>query len=134
MNTYISTKTVQARPVTLQEAEEILNRPITGQSEESGYLIQYKDGYTSYCPKTVFERDYKPADTPLDRLKIEYKELEEREQKLNTFVNGKTGIRGYGEEFMKLDNEAQCLLTGQLDAMARYKDILLRRIGKIVVK
>lgn len=27
---------------------------------EEGYAILYRDGYTSWCPKDVFERDYQP--------------------------------------------------------------------------
>lgn len=29
-------------------------------SEKLGYAIKYKDGYQSWCPKDVYERDYQP--------------------------------------------------------------------------
>ena len=47
-------------------------------NREDGYKVVYEDGYESWSPKDVFEKAYKVADTFLDRLIIEQKELAEK--------------------------------------------------------
>jgi hypothetical protein len=60
MLTYIGTKTIKARPATLEEVERIIGRPIDpATKEEDGYLVEYEDGYQSWSPRTVFEKTYK---------------------------------------------------------------------------
>ena len=59
MKKYIGTKVIMAEPMTLTEAQKVLGRelkPTT--SEEDGYLVEYKDGYKSWSPKSVFEGAY----------------------------------------------------------------------------
>ncbi|WP_313528806.1 DUF2829 domain-containing protein [Anaerotignum sp.] len=57
MNKYIGTKIVKATPMSLNDAEEHLQRKIKAGNEE-GYLIIYEDGYKSWSPKKAFEEAY----------------------------------------------------------------------------
>lgn len=133
MRTYIGKKEVKARPITLKEAEEILGKPVDGQGEECGYLVHYPDGHVGYYPETIFERDFSPAETVLDRVILEAKELKERFDKLCAFVDPHDEP-GLSDAFMALDNISQCLLIDQRRQMKEYYDILLRRIGILMTK
>lgn len=67
--------------------------------DDEGYLVEYTDGgkantpqydgYVSWSPKDVFERVYKPIETPLDRIHIEHNELQEKYNKLVLFLGRK---------------------------------------------
>ena len=53
-----------AKPMTMTEAQKVLGRELKPATvEEDGYLVEYKDGYRSWSPKSVFEEAYKPAET-----------------------------------------------------------------------
>ena len=90
---YTGTKTVKAMPMTLGEAEQVLNRHIDTSAVENreqvpGYLVEYGedgDNYRSWSPKEVFERAYRPSETYLDRMLIEYDQLKDRIMKLQAF-------------------------------------------------
>lgn len=63
MKEYIGTKIIKARPCTAKEVAEILGREIetkNADAEGNGYLVKYKDGYTSWSPAGVFEEVYEP--------------------------------------------------------------------------
>lgn len=60
MPKYIGTKVVQAKPMSLKEAQKVLGREIKPATvEEDGYLVEYKDGYKSWSPKSVFDDAYR---------------------------------------------------------------------------
>ncbi len=60
MPKYIGTKVVQAKPMTMTEAQNVLGREIKPATvEEDGYLVKYKDGYKSWSPKSVFDAAYR---------------------------------------------------------------------------
>lgn len=60
MKKYIGTKVVKAEPMTLTEAQKVLGRELkTANLDEDGYLVEYKDGYKSWSPKSVFEEAYR---------------------------------------------------------------------------
>lgn len=60
MPKYIGTKVVQAKPMTMTEAQNVLGREIKPATvEEDGYLVKYKDGYKSWSPKSVFDATYR---------------------------------------------------------------------------
>lgn len=64
MKQYIGTKIVKAMPMTMTKAQEMLGREIKPATvEEDGYLVEYKDGYKSWSPKSVFEEAYREADS-----------------------------------------------------------------------
>lgn len=53
---YIGVKIVKAKPMTYSEYKEFRNEPYdTGIEGSYGYLVQYPDGYISWCPKWQFE-------------------------------------------------------------------------------
>lgn len=114
-HTYIGTKEVTAFPCKGQMMNKI---------NEDGYKVIYKDGYSSWSPKDVFEEAYKKADTYIDRMEIEYTELNDRREKLANFIKG-TDL---------LDGHERTLLTDQLTAMNVYSSILMKRIDYAKLK
>ena len=60
MEKFIGTKVIMAEPMTMVEAQKVLGREIKPATvEEDGYLVEYKDGYKSWSPKSVFEESYR---------------------------------------------------------------------------
>ena len=89
-------------------------------NREDGYKVVYEDGYESWSPKEVFKKTYKPADSFLDRMKIELEELQYRWSKLTSFMQS--------EKFSALSPEKRGLLIRQSDIMEDYYFILKSRI------
>lgn len=57
---YIGTKVVMAKPMTMTEAQKVLGRELKPATvEKDGYLVEYKDGYKSWSPKSVFDEAYR---------------------------------------------------------------------------
>ena len=88
MKKYIGTKQIEAEPMTMGEAyEKNLLRagrvPNESEKDKAGYHTKYEDGYESWSPAEPFEKAYKVADTPLDRMIIEYDELKQKIDKLD---------------------------------------------------
>lgn len=80
MKKYIGTKQVSATPAWRIDGKVY---PKDGEvprsmNREDGYKVVYEDGYESWSPKDVFEKAYKVAETFLDRLMIERKDLAEK--------------------------------------------------------
>lgn len=122
MKKFIGTKVVKAEPMTMAEAQKVLGREIKPATvEEDGYLVEYKDGYKSWSPKSVFEEAYKPIETFLDRLVIEKQELTVKVDKLLKFLSMKDVI-------MKVGSFQFARMTEQLEAMEKYLNILTIRI------
>lgn len=122
MKKYIGTKVIKAEPMTMTEAQKVLGveiRPAT--VEEDGYLVEYKDGYRSWSPKSVFDEAYKPAETFLDRLAVEQQGLTEKVDKLRKFLS-------LEDAQMKVGSFQFVRMTEQLEAMEKYLNILTRRI------
>ena len=67
MKTYIGTKVLKAMPMELQEAcmshGVRVSESSAANPTDSGYLVQYLDGYTSWSPKEVFEEAYRELGT-----------------------------------------------------------------------
>ena len=122
MKKFIGTKVIMAEPMTMEEAQKVLGIEIKPATvEEDGYLVEYKDGYKSWSPKSVFEEAYKPAETFLDRLAIEQHELTEKVDKLRKFLSVE-------DAQMKVGSFQFVRMTEQLEAMEKYLNILIRRI------
>ena len=117
MHKYIGTKVVKAYPC---PAWKNAGGHKVG---DEGYKVIYEDGYVSWSPKDVFEKAYKKADTYIDRMGIEYTELNDRRAKLAKFL-----------ECRDLDDSERSLLTDQLVAMNEYSLILMRRIDYAKLK
>jgi hypothetical protein len=121
MKKFIGTKVIMAEPMTMTEAQRVLGRELKPATiEEDGYLVEYKDGYKSWSPKSVFEEAYKPYETFLDRMKVEL------EGELDKFDKGDTFIRS--EKFNKLSLVARVLLYAQNKTQKIYCDLLENRI------
>lgn len=122
MKKFIGTKVIMAEPMTMTEAQKVLGRKIKPATvKEDGYLVEYKDGYKSWSPKSVFEEAYKPCETFLDRLFVEQQELKDRVDKLRLFLSQEGSQTEVGSfQFVRM--------TEQLEAMEAYLNILTRRI------
>lgn len=125
MTKYTGTKTINACPMPLGEAEKVLGRSIETSAVENreqaaGYLVEYEDGYRSWSPKDVFDKAYRVSETHIDRMNIELQEVQERYLKGRKF--------SFTQLFRSLPEEKRKLLKKQLDIMEVYLDILSRRI------
>lgn len=128
MKKYIGTKTVSAAPawridddVRLKSEIELKARgggkSYAQSKAEDGYKVVYEDGYESWSPKDVFEKAYKIAETPLDRMQIERKELSTRIEGLMRFIRT--------DKFKELDQQIRAGLCVQLQHMEVYDTMLL---------
>ena len=126
---YIGTKVVEARPMYEIDAESIGYARKNSDNHEwrDGYHVRYTnpDGsfYDSWSPKDVFEKAYKPAETFLDRLKMERSDIADKLIKLRHFLYVKehsvdtVGVYQYS------------LMVAQEHIMQSYKDILEKRLS-----
>lgn len=125
MKKYIGTKTILARPMSKWEAydENLLKAGVIATQEDKntqGYEVLYEDGYHSWSPKEAFDKAYRLAESPTDRMKIELDELTDRFIKLNKFMAS--------DRFYTLDAKTQALLTNQNSAMDDYQRALRQRL------
>ena len=92
MKKYIGTKLIEAEPMMMGDAYEkglLQAGRVPNENEKNwlGYRVKYQNGYESWSPAEPFEKAYKCAETFLDRLKIEHKEVGERFEKCAVFVD-----------------------------------------------
>lgn len=124
MKKYIGTKTVNAKPMLLGEfikqtgRNPYVNDPKVHDNSEEGYIVEYGDSYKSWSPKDVFEKAYKIAETPVDRMQIEASEVNERYVKLAAFIDS-----GKMNEVVN-DTYNKCLLEMQCYTMFDYIRLL----------
>lgn len=126
---YIGTKMVKAEPMVKSAAvAKGWARPLERNEDVPGYHVQYTnpDGstYDSWSPKDVFEKSYQVAEDFKDRLIIELKELKERLNKLEAFMNE----NDYDKVVEKCGPVQTALMLSQYHAMRHYYDILKTRI------
>ena len=125
MKKYIGTKQIEAEPMTMGEAYEknLLQagrEPNESEKTKAGYHVKYEGGYESWSPDESFEKAYKVADTPLDRMIIEYDELKQKIDKLDVFLDS--------EKFKTLDENVRGLLSSQYHIMIAYSIVLSERM------
>ena len=125
MKKYIGTKQIEAEPMTMGEAYEknLLQAgrvPNESEKTKAGYHVKYEGGYESWSPAEPFEKAYKVADTPLDRMIIEYDELKQKIDKLDVFLDS--------EKFKTLDEKVKGLLSSQYHIMIVYSIVLSERM------
>lgn len=132
MQKYIGTKTVSAEPMNELEAYDkgyARSYSVSGHytGPRQGYHVQYSnpDGttYDSWSPKDVFEEAYKVAETPFDRMNIEYAEGSERYEKGKKFVDS--------QNFNKLNYLAKTLLSAQNETQREYCYLLADRMAQM---
>lgn len=128
MKKYIGTKQIEAEPMTMGEAYEkglLQAGRVPNESEKSnaGYHVKYQDGYESWSPAGPFEKEYKCADTFIDRLYIEHSDLMEKFEKCAIFVDS--------DKFREVvkDDYPAFLLWLQREIMGRYGAILEQRMA-----
>lgn len=120
MKKYIGTKQIEAEPMTMGEAYEknLLQAgrvPNESEKTKAGYHVKYEGGYESWSPAELFEKAYRVADTPLDRI-IEENELSDRLERLYAFICSDT--------FKELDSTTRAMLAVQYSSMTAYYHIL----------
>lgn len=128
MKKYIGTKQIEAEPMTRGDAwgkHLLREKPSTENFDDEGYHVRYEDGYESWNPKDTFEKAYKIADTFLDRLHIEMRDLYEKMDKLSPFIES-----GKIDEIVT-DKYQNHLLRLQHRIMSRYINVLECRIGRL---
>lgn len=130
MKHYIKTDNVTAKPMTVKEFYEQTHQSQfqemieNGEGDKEGYFVEYHEDVVPYwIPKARFEKQYKVADTPLDRMAIEIEDLTDKSMKLHKFINSNT--------FMEFDSETRALLEAQLYIMEDYKQLLSARADKM---
>ena len=128
MKKYIGTQQVEAESMTMGEAykRNLLQKgkvPNDSEKDNPGFYVRYQDGYESWSPAETFNKAYKLADTPLDRLIIEHQELRDKINKLKEIMCRK--------EFCDFDYKQRILLNMQLRSMIEYSFILEERIGNM---
>ena len=128
MKKYIGTKQIEADPMTMGEAYEknLLQAgrvPNESEKDKAGYHVKYEGGYESWSPAEPFEKAYKVADTPLDRMSIEENELADRIVKLSVFISG--------DKFKGLDSATRAMLAVQYSNMSAYLNVLRLRSTKM---
>lgn len=128
MKKYIGTKQIEAEPMTRGDAwgkHLLREKPSTENFDDEGYHVRYEDGYKSWSPKNTFEKAYKIADTFLDHLHIEMRDLYEKMDKLSPFIES-----GKIDEIVT-DKYQNHLLRLQHRIMSRYINVLECRIGRL---
>lgn len=136
MQTYIGTKTINAVAMLLSAYNALRGwTPPEGEDQTAeGYLVEYTDGgkpnhpdykgYISWSPKDVFERSYKPAGTPKQRVELEFLELNTKLYKLGEFI--------HSGRFNNLDPSQRQMLHDQHGFMRNYADVLNKRLNSWV--
>ena len=125
MKKYIGTQQVEAESMTMGEAykRNLLQKgkvPNDSEKDNSGFYVRYQDGCENWLPAETFCKVYKIADTPLERMIIEYQELRDKINKLEKFLSSKG--------FDSLNYKMQTLLDMQHRIMTEYSLILKERI------
>ena len=124
---YIGKKEVLAERMNELQAVELgYAKPNKDNHEwREGYHVIYPDGYHSWSPLVEFHLAYEVAETFIDRMKIELKELDGRIHKLEKFIEDQN------KTHPALNWEDKALLYAQLNAMASYRSTLIIRLAKI---
>lgn len=124
--TYTGTKTIKAAPMDAAEAKRngaaITDETVKKNIGNTGYLVEYPDGYRSWSPASAFEAAYRVSETHVDRMKIELADLNERICKATRAINA----------FGTIPEEERWHLKKQLEAMQMYADNLHDRIRHAV--
>ena len=134
LTAFIGTKSVLATTMTRGEYNEYRGWTIPENEDptEQGYLVEYVDGgkpnddrhngYISWSPRDVFEQSYHQAQTPQDRVRLEQRDLYDKLDKLENFLD-----KGQPDF---IDDEQWDLLKEQQMHMDAYNDVLTKRIAK----
>ena len=146
MQKYIGVKQVEAKPMTRGEYNDYRGWTVPeGENpNDEGYVVKYEDGYVTWSPIEVFNKEYNACgvrplnDTTLlmvstdykDRFKAEYIQLKTRLKGLKTMLhnwdNGKLSfIPTCPRSIYDLQVEAMTKYLAILEARAKIEDIKL---------
>ena len=131
MPLYEGKKQVRAIPMSKHEFLETVKNFTIDKSEEEncpGFLVVYEDGYTSWSPENVFLKAYKPCETPLSRMEIEYDELNEKFLKLTAFLAKEDKASIVGGEY-RIN-----YMEDQREHMKKYLGVLKYRINDMKIE
>lgn len=122
--TYIGERVVKAMPMIISEAykRKLLKEGeehSEGETDKAGYLVEYNDGYQSWLPSESFEKNYKPFETRLDRLRIEYDELRMRSKEMDAYMN-----EGFEKVAAKVGASQAALLVLKHSYLHNYLEVL----------
>ena len=97
MKKYIGTQQVDAESMTMEEAYKRKKKkknkvPNDSEKDNPGFYVKYQDDYESWLPAETFCKIYKIAETPLERMIIEYQELRNKIDNLKNSLNYKMQI------------------------------------------
>ena len=137
MSKFIGVKMVEAVPMTAgQAAYKGYRTPVAekySDLEAEGYEITYPDGYKSWCPKDVFDKNSIRIDNLgfeltcndsypdyVKRMFTEHSELEAKINKLQDFINS--------DKYSELSTIQKDLLHKQCNFMIGYMNVLRERI------
>ena len=125
MKKYIGTQQVEAESMTIGEAyrRNLLQTgrvPNDSEKDNPGFYVKYQDDYESWLPAEIFCKIYKIAETPLERMIIEYQELIDKINKLEKFFGS--------SYFQCLSLRTKELIAIQLHIMIEYSLILKEKI------
>ena len=145
MSKFIGVKMVEAVPMTSgQAAKKSYRTPVAESAMDlyiAGYEVTYPDGYKSWCPKDVFEKNnvliqglcgkmlLKPNEEVepfVQRVIDEYNELNVKYIKLSAFIDS--------DKMNELDKEDQDDLIIQANIMIAGISILNKRISRLLKK
>lgn len=145
MSKFIGVKMVEAVFMTAGEAAKKGYRTPVAESAMdlyiAGYEVTYEDGYKSWCPADVFEKNNvliqglcgkllpgpnKENEPFVQRVIDEYNELNVKYIKLSAFIDS--------DKMNELDKEDQDDLVYQANAMIAYISILRKRISRLLKK
>jgi len=132
MKDYIGTKKVKAKPITRSEYLKYRgwDLPEGENPDDEVYLVEYEadplsppnhpdhEGYITMSPKHVFEKSYSPSGNYIDRLKIEFIDLDDKIVRLEDALH--KGLAPATETD---------ILDKQLLFMQSYREVLLERIA-----
>lgn len=140
MSKFIGVKMVEAVPMTASEAINKGYRIGNSIPDAIGYEVTYPDGYKSWCPKYVFEKNnikiieenlediVHIADNAPDfikRMGVEHNELVYKYNKLNAFI--------FTDYFSTLDENRKSRMFIQRNIMKAYIAILQERIENDII-
>lgn len=101
----------------------------TMEASAKDYIIKGVKGEFYPCKPDIFEATYAPTGTPLERMVIESRELNERLCKLKDFIDHHMDVLNS----MVLDEDDRALLTIQYGNMLAYAytlDVRIRKMNK----
>ena len=133
MQQYIGKKLINAKPMNRLDYNNFRGweLPSDENGADEGYLVEYVDGgkantdeyegYVSWSPADVFDRAYRPCGNHVQRMQIEFDDLQDKFTKLDDFL--------LTDSVYTLPIEQTNLMRKQHGLMYEYLSVLSDRIN-----